>query len=77
MLVDEDGFQELADLHAEMYDRTLDIQAQQRRTADQLRRGGHPDVSTTMFFETPDAPRADESDPSAAPSRRHRTFIRL
>ena len=36
MVVDEDGFQELADLHDEMYERTLDIQARsdERRTGE-------------------------------------------
>jgi DNA-binding transcriptional ArsR family regulator len=53
MVVDEDGFQELADLHVEMYERTLDIQAR----SDERRAGsedeGIPTTSTTMFFETP------------------------
>ncbi len=54
MLVDEEGFQELADLHVEMYERTLDIQARsaERRTGTDDR--GIPTVSTTMFFETPE-----------------------
>src|SRR5882757_1447856 len=52
MTVDEDGFQELADLHVEMYERTLDIQARsdERRTGSED--AGIPTVSTTMFFET-------------------------
>lgn len=53
MLVDEDGFKELADLHVEMYERTLDIQAR----SDERRAGtedeGISTVSTSMFFETP------------------------
>jgi DNA-binding transcriptional ArsR family regulator len=54
MTVDEDGFRELADLHVEMYERTLDIQARsdERRTGSED--SGIPIVSTTMFFETPE-----------------------
>jgi DNA-binding transcriptional ArsR family regulator len=61
MVVDEDGFQELADLHNEMYERTLQIQA---RSAERLI--GEPEsasintVSATMFFETPERQRVDE-----------------
>jgi DNA-binding transcriptional ArsR family regulator len=57
MLVDEDGFQELAELHVEMYERTLDIQA---RSAERLTGGdeeGIPTISTTMLFETPESDR--------------------
>lgn len=59
MTVDEDGFQELADLHVEMYERTLDIQARsdERRTGSED--SGIPTVSTTMFFETPEPRRND------------------
>jgi len=60
MLVDEEGFQELADLHVEMYERTLDIQARsaERRTgADDE---GISTVSTTMFFETAERPRGED-----------------
>jgi DNA-binding transcriptional ArsR family regulator len=53
MVVDEDGFDELAALHAELYERTMDIQAR----SDERRIGtddeGIPTMSTTMFFETP------------------------
>lgn len=53
MLVDEEGFKELADLHVEMYERTLDVQAR----SDERRAGseddGIPTISTTMLFETP------------------------
>lgn len=54
MVVDEDGFQELADLHDEMYERTLDIQA---RSAERLAGEGEEGINTvsaTMFFETPE-----------------------
>jgi DNA-binding transcriptional ArsR family regulator len=53
MVVDEEGFEELAALHAEIYERTLDIQAR----SDERRAGtddeGITTMSTTMFFETP------------------------
>jgi DNA-binding transcriptional ArsR family regulator len=59
MTVDEDGFQELADLHVEMYERALDIQARsdERRTGSDD--SGIPIVTTTMFFETPEPRRRD------------------
>jgi DNA-binding transcriptional ArsR family regulator len=60
LLVDEAGFQELADLHVEMYERTLDIQAKSdgRRTGSDEE--GIPTVSTTMFFESPESPRTPD-----------------
>jgi len=54
LLVDEAGFEELSALHAELYERTLDIQAR----SDERRAGtddeGIPTMSTNMFFETPE-----------------------
>lgn len=53
MVVDEEGFEELSSLHAELYERTLDIQAR----SDERRTGtddeGIPTMSTNMFFEMP------------------------
>ncbi len=53
MVVDEEGFDELSALHAEIYERTLDIQAR----SDERRTGtddeGISTMSATMFFETP------------------------
>jgi DNA-binding transcriptional ArsR family regulator len=53
MLVDEEGFEELSALHAELYERTMDIQAR----SDERRTGtddeGISTMSATMFFETP------------------------
>ncbi len=53
MVVDEEGFSELAALHAELYERTLDIQA----SSDERRTGtddeGIQTMSTNMFFEMP------------------------
>jgi DNA-binding transcriptional ArsR family regulator len=53
MVVDEEGFDELAALYSEIYERTLDIQAR----SDERRAGtddeGISTMSTNMFFETP------------------------
>ncbi|HEY5334213.1 MAG TPA: hypothetical protein VIJ21_11765, partial [Solirubrobacterales bacterium] len=57
LLVDEEGFDELAALHAEMYERTMDIQARstERRAGSDVE--GISTVSTSMFFETPEPSR--------------------
>jgi DNA-binding transcriptional ArsR family regulator len=59
LVVDEEGFAELASLHAELYERTLDIQAR----SDERRTGtddeGISTMSTTMFFETPSREQTD------------------
>ncbi len=53
LVVDEQGFAELAALHAEIYERTMDIQAR----SDERRTGtddeGISTMSTNMFFEMP------------------------
>lgn len=53
MVVDDEGFDELAALHAEIYERTMDIQAR----SDERRTGtddeGIRTMSTNMFFEMP------------------------
>jgi DNA-binding transcriptional ArsR family regulator len=53
MVVDEEGFNELDALHAELYERTLDIQARSdgRRTGTDDE--GIQTMSTNMFFEMP------------------------
>lgn len=53
LVVDDDGFDELAALHAEIYERTMDIQARsdERRTGTEDE--GIQTMSTTMFFEMP------------------------
>lgn len=61
MLVDEEGFQELSDLHTEVFERTMEIQA---RSAGRMAGGGEegiPTVSSSMFFETPERRRDDRS----------------
>jgi DNA-binding transcriptional ArsR family regulator len=65
MVVDPDGFQELSDLHTEVFERTMDIQAR----SDERRSGtddeGIPTVATTMFFETPERRRESTADDAA------------
>jgi DNA-binding transcriptional ArsR family regulator len=62
LVVDEEGFEELSALHAEIYERTLDIQAR----SDERRTGtddeGISTMSTNMFFETPGRRPAPEQD---------------
>ena len=59
MVVDEQGFGELADLHVEMYERALDIQAE----SDERRSGsddhGISTMNASMLFETPERRRPD------------------
>jgi DNA-binding transcriptional ArsR family regulator len=63
MVVDDEGFDELAALHAEIYEKTLDIQAR----SDERRTGTDSDgiqtMSTNMFFEMParQKPRSEQS----------------
>lgn len=53
IVVDEQGFGELAALHAELYERTMDIKARsdERRTGTEDE--GISTMSTNMFFEMP------------------------
>jgi Helix-turn-helix domain len=57
MVVDEEGFQELADLHDEMYERTLDIQARSAERLTGTDAGAIPTMSATTFFEVPERDR--------------------
>jgi len=53
MNLDDEGFQELADLHSEMYERKLEVQA---KAAERISTEGAeeiPVVDTSMFYETP------------------------
>lgn len=63
LVVDEDGFEELSALYAEMYERTLDIQmrSDERRTGTDDE--GIQAMSTNMFFEMP-ARQKPASEPS-------------
>jgi DNA-binding transcriptional ArsR family regulator len=54
MLVDEEGFAELADAHAELYERTLDIQAKSAERMTASKEEAIPTVTNSMFFETPE-----------------------
>jgi DNA-binding transcriptional ArsR family regulator len=61
MLVDEDGFAELSDLHMEVWERTLEIQAKSAERMTKSQEEGIPTVSTTMFFETPERAAAERA----------------
>jgi DNA-binding transcriptional ArsR family regulator len=61
MLVDEEGFQELADLHTEMYDKVLEVQAKSVGRMTGSQEEGIPTVSTSMFFETPERGAAERA----------------
>lgn len=54
MLVDDDGFQEMCELHIEMYERTLDIQARSAERMTGSDKEGIPAISASMFFEVPE-----------------------
>jgi DNA-binding transcriptional ArsR family regulator len=60
MLVDEEGFQELSDLHTEVLERTMEIQAQSSERRTKSGAEGIPTISSSMFFETPERRRADK-----------------
>lgn len=53
MLVDEDGFQELSELHTEVLERTMEIQARSAGRMTNSDQDGIPTVSSSMFFEVP------------------------
>jgi DNA-binding transcriptional ArsR family regulator len=53
MLVDEEGFQELSDLHTELLERTLEIQARSAERMTGSDENGIQTVSSSMFFEVP------------------------
>ncbi len=57
MLVDEAGFQELSDLHIEMLERTMEIQAQSDERRTKSGEQGIPTVSSSLFFEVPERSR--------------------
>lgn len=61
MLVDEAGFAELAELHVEMYERTLEVQAKSLGRMTGSAEEGIPTVSTSMLFETPERIRAERA----------------
>lgn len=53
MLVDEDGFQELSELHTEVLERTMEIQARSAERMTTSDEDGISTVSSSMFFEVP------------------------
>jgi DNA-binding transcriptional ArsR family regulator len=61
MLVDEAGFQELAEIHTEMYERVLDVQAKSAERMTGSQEEGIPTVSSSMFFESPQRRAAEQA----------------
>jgi DNA-binding transcriptional ArsR family regulator len=53
ILVDEEGFQELSELHTEVLERTMEIQARSAERMTGSDEDGIPTVSSSMFFEVP------------------------
>jgi DNA-binding transcriptional ArsR family regulator len=58
MVVDADGFQELSDLHTEVLERTLEIQARSAGRLAESSEDGISTLSSSMFFETPERRRS-------------------
>jgi DNA-binding transcriptional ArsR family regulator len=65
MLLDQEGFDELAELHVDMYEKALDIQARSNERRAGTEDEGIPTISTTMLFETPEKQRKDTSSEPA------------
>jgi DNA-binding transcriptional ArsR family regulator len=60
MLVDEEGFQEMCELHTELLERTMEVQA---RSAERMTGSGEEGIATvsaSMFFEVPERKRPIE-----------------
>jgi DNA-binding transcriptional ArsR family regulator len=62
MVLDEEGFEEMSALHAEMYERTMDIEARSNGRRAGTDDAGIPTMATSMFFETPIRRRGGSSD---------------
>lgn len=60
ILVDEEGFQELSDLHTEVLERTMEIEARSNERRSTSEEDGIPTVSSSMFFEVPERKRPVE-----------------
>ncbi|HWH19297.1 MAG TPA: winged helix-turn-helix domain-containing protein [Solirubrobacterales bacterium] len=61
MLVDEEGFEELSEIHTELYEKVLQVQANSAGRMTGSSEEGIPTVSTSMFFETPQHRAADRA----------------
>ncbi|HVS99745.1 MAG TPA: winged helix-turn-helix domain-containing protein [Solirubrobacterales bacterium] len=60
MLVDEEGFQELSDLHTEVLERAMEIQAQSDERRTKSGEDGIRTISASMFFEMPERRRSED-----------------
>jgi DNA-binding transcriptional ArsR family regulator len=67
-VVDEEGWSEFNELHAEMVERTMQIKAASAaRRAKDSQSPAIPVMQIAMFFEEPDLPTATDSSPAAPP----------
>ena len=60
MVVDGDGFQEMSELHAELLERTMDIQARSAERMAGSGEGGISTISASLVFEVPEKKRPVE-----------------
>lgn len=60
MVVDEEGFQEMSEVHTELLERTLEIQARSAERMTQSGEDGISTISTTLLFEVPEKKRPVE-----------------
>jgi DNA-binding transcriptional ArsR family regulator len=61
MLVDEEGFQELSEIHTELYNKMFEVQAKSAGRMADSQEEGIPTVSSSMFFETPERRAAERA----------------
>jgi DNA-binding transcriptional ArsR family regulator len=60
MVVDEEGFQEMSEIHTELLERTLEVQARSAERMTQSGEDGISTISTTLLFEVPERKRPVE-----------------
>jgi hypothetical protein len=60
MVVDDEGFQELSELHTEMLERTLEIQARSAERLASAGKNGISTISSSLLFELPERKRPVE-----------------
>jgi DNA-binding transcriptional ArsR family regulator len=60
MVVDEEGFQEMSDLHTELFERTLEVQARSAERMAGSSEDGISTISASLFFEVPERKRPTE-----------------
>ena len=60
--VDEEGFEELSELHTEVYERTMEILGRNAGRLAESKETGIHTVSSSMFFEVPPSKRGAQSE---------------